>query len=207
MNRSKKALVSNILLLIMEVVGVVVMFVQSGYVDLKYYTNWSNILGLISAVLFLICYINKERNKVLNDALKYFKLTSTICLTVTILVVVFMFVPMDNFNFYRWVIRDNFFSFHLISPIIAFITFMFFEKYDYEYIKDTIIGLVFTIIYSVVVCILILLKKISAPYPFLDLYAHSVIVNIINLTLLLLAIIGLTLLFIFIKRKNKNMVE
>ena len=95
-------------------------------------------------------------------------------------------------------IRENFFSFHFIAPIIAFISFIFVEKYDYSYIKDTIIGMIFTILYSIIVSIFILARKVEAPYPFLDYYAHSVIVNILSLTGLLLVIIGLTLLFIFI---------
>ena len=113
-----------------------------------------------------------------------------------------MFVPMDNFNFYRWAIRGNFFSYHLLAPIAAFITFIFLERYEFKYIRDTIIGIAFTTIYSVIVSILILAKKVKAPYPFLDYYGHSVIVNVINLSLIYLGIIGLLILMIFIKKKS-----
>ena len=208
MNLGKKALIGNILLLVMELAGIIAAFSIHHNLDLKFYTHWSNVLGLIASILFIINYMIKEKNKAFNEVVKYFKLTSTICLTVTILVVLFMFVPMDHFNFYKWAIKDSFFSFHLLSPIIAFICFMFLEKYNFEYIKDTIIGMIFTIIYSVVVCILILCRKIPAPYPFLDLYAHSVIINILSLSGMFIFIILLTILFIFIKRKQmKNVVE
>ena len=203
MNHSLKALIFNILLLIMEIIGAILCFIEGGKINLKFYTNWSNIIGLISASLFIINYIIKEKNNAFNSVVKYTKLTATVCLTVTFLVVTFMFVPMDHFNYYKLAIKGNFFSFHCLSPIICFITFTFFEKYDFTYIKSTIIGMIFTILYSVIICILILAKKVSAPYPFLDLYAYSVIVNVITLTGMLLAITGLTLLLILIKKKQK----
>ena len=204
MNLNKKALIGNILLLAMELAGLISLLVITKGIDLKYYTNWSNILGLIVAILFIINYFTKEKNKALNEIVKYLKLTSTICLTVTFLVVIFMFVPMAHFDFYSLAIKDNFYSFHLLSPIIAFICFMFLEKYEFNYLKDTIIGMIFTIIYSIVVSILILNKVVTAPYPFLDFYAHSIIVNIFSMIGMFVVIIGLTLLFIFIKRKQKE---
>lgn len=206
MNLTKKALIGNIIFFLMELVGLIIVIAE-GKLELKYYTNWSNVLGIIAATLFIINFFIKEKNIVLNEVLKYFKLISTICLTVTLLVVVFMFVPMDHFNFYKWAIRGNLFSFHLFAPIISLICFIFLERYEFKYIKDTCISMIFTIIYSVVISILILAKKVSAPYPFLDYYAHSVIVNVISITGLLLAIIGLTILFIFIKKKQNNVVK
>lgn len=206
MNLTKKALIGNIFFFLIELIGLIIV-IANGKLELKYYTNWSNILGIIAATLFLINYLIKEKNKVFNEIVKYIKLTSTICLTVTLLVVVFMFVPMDHFNFYKWAIKGNFFSFHLLAPILAFICFIFLERYEFKYIKDTCIGMIFTIIYSIIVSILILNKKITAPYPFLDYYAHSVIVNVLSITGLFVAIIGLTLLFIFIKKKQNNVVK
>ena len=207
MNLSKKALIGNILLILMELAGFIVMLAIYKDVKVRYYTNWSNILGIIAAILFIINYFIKERNKVFNEVVKYFKLTSTICLTVTFLVVLFMFIPMDHFNFYKWAIRENFFSFHFFSPIIAFICFIFLEKYDFKYIKDTIIGMIFTIMYSIIISIAILAKKVEAPYPFLDYYANGIVVSIFSSLIMLILITGVALLLIFIKKKQNNMVK
>lgn len=205
MNLSKKALIANIILLLMELAGFIVMIAIYGDVKLKYYTNWSNIFGLLSAVFFIINYCIKENSKVFKEILKYTKLTSVICLVVTFLVVNLTFVPGDHFNFYKWSIKDNFFSFHFLSPIIATVTFILFERYDFKYVKDTIIGMIFTIVYSIIISILILAKKVIAPYPFLDYYANSVIVNVITVTSMLIIIILILFLLIFVKiRQNKR---
>ena len=204
MNHTKKALIGNILLFLMELAGFIVMLAIYGDVKLKYYTNWSNILGIIAATLFIINYFINEKNKTFNDVVKYVKLTSTICLTVTFFIVLCVFIPMDHFNFYKWAIRENFFSFHFFAPIIAFICFIFLEKYDFTYIKDTIIGMIFTILYSITISILILAKKVEPPYPFLDYYAHSVIVNIVNVSLVFIFSVFVTVFFIFIKKKTKE---
>ena len=60
MNLTKKALIFNIILLILEIVGSILCFIEGGKIDLKYYTNWSNIIGLFSASFFIINYIIKE---------------------------------------------------------------------------------------------------------------------------------------------------
>ena len=204
MEKSKKALISNILLLIIELIGIIIILVLEKGIDLKFYTNWSNILGFITSILFIINYSIKEKNKTFREVVKYFKLTTTVCLTVTFAIVLFVFVPMDNFNFYAMMIEKQFLSFHFLAPVVAFITFVFFEHYDYSYLKDTIIGMIFSTIYSITVSILILCKKIPAPYPFLDYYAHSVIVNIFSVSAVFIMIVLITLLFIFIKRKEEK---
>ena len=204
MNLTKKALIGNILLFLIELIGLIIGLCSKGSINLKFYTNWSNILGLLASILFLINFIIKEKNKAYNEVVKYVKLTSVICLTVTFLVVMFMFVPLDHFNFYKWAIKGNFFSYHFIAPIIAFICFIFLERYEFKFIKDTIIGMLFTVFYTIIISILVLAKKVSAPYPFLDYYAHSVIVNIVNVSLVFIFSVFVTVFFIFIKKKQKK---
>lgn len=204
MNLSKKALIGNICLLIMEIIGLITILVVEKGIDMKFYTNWSNVLGIITSILFVINYCIKEKNKTFNEVVKYFKLTTTVCLTVTFIIVLFIFVPMDHFNFVRWMIEKQFVSFHFLSPIIAFVTFIFFERYEYTYIKSGIIGMIFSTIYSIVISILVLCKKVPAPYPFLDYYAHTPIVNILSVSAVFIIIIIFTLVFILIKRKQQK---
>ena len=56
MNLDLKALICNNILVILEVIGLIICIVITKGLDLKYYTNWSNILGLISALFFIINY-------------------------------------------------------------------------------------------------------------------------------------------------------
>ena len=52
MNLTKKALIGNIIFFLMELVGLIIVIAE-GKLELKYYTNWSNILGIIAATLFI----------------------------------------------------------------------------------------------------------------------------------------------------------
>ena len=46
MNLTKKALIGNILFFLIELIGLIIV-IANGKLELKYYTNWSNILGII----------------------------------------------------------------------------------------------------------------------------------------------------------------
>ena len=202
--QNKKALIANIILLVMEIAGLIAaIYFEKGF-KLKYYTNWSNYLGLLSAILFIINYYLEGKNSKFNNVCKILKLTATLCLSLTFLVVLFMFVPYDHFNFLRWMIFRNYFSFHLFSPIICFISFCFFEKYDFKYKYVIFEGFTFTIIYTIVISILILAKKVEAPYLFLDYYAYKWYTNVATIAIIGILTIGLLYLLVFLNKRDKT---
>lgn len=60
MNSKNINLIINLLLIILEIIGFVLVFNELGIKSLEYYTEDSNLLLLISSVIFLI-YISKNR--------------------------------------------------------------------------------------------------------------------------------------------------
>lgn len=116
----------NVGIIILEIIALIICLNTFGSVDLVYYTIDSNIFLLISCILYLI-----YRNK-LPRIVQLFKYSSTLSVLITFLVVVFVLLPMYNFNF-NFLLWDgpNLYV-HVLCPIIALISFVFFEKNDLE---------------------------------------------------------------------------
>ena len=157
MNKKKIALIINIIILIGELIG----FGRSLFIDrdfsLSYYTNDSNILALISSLLFIIFY--KKDIELVKDV----RFVATSCLTVTFIVVIFILCPMYNFNYKLLMFTDNFLLFHTIVPILSIFSYLVLEDRS----SKNYLCLIFTIIYSVILLSMNILCLIEGPYPFL----------------------------------------
>ena len=164
MKKEKKALILNILIIIFEIIGLVYTVYQSHSLMIEYYTIDSNIITLISSLLFVIFYKKKK------GFVKDIRFLATILLIVTFLVVVFILCPMQNFNYKLLMFTDPYFIFHTLCPILTMVSYIFFEEGS----NKKIIGLAFTIIYAIVLITLNILDIISGPYPFLKVKEQSI---------------------------------
>lgn len=164
MKKEKKALILNILIIIFEIIGLVYTVYQSHSLMIEYYTIDSNIITLISSLLFVIFYKKKK------GFVKDIRFLATILLTVTFLVVVFILCPMQNFNYKLLMFTDTYYIFHTLCPILTVVSYIFFEEGS----NKKIIGLAFTIIYAIVLITLNILDIISGPYPFLKVKEQSI---------------------------------
>ena len=163
MSKKKLALIINIIIIIAELFG----FGRSLFVDhaiaVEYYTNDSNIIALISSLLFVIFY-SKDK-----EFIKDIRFIATSCLTVTFLVVIFILTPMYDFNYKLLMFTDNFFIFHTLVPILCIFSYVALEDSS----KKSYLCLVFTIIYSLVIIPLNILKIVDGPYPFLKVTSQA----------------------------------
>ncbi len=157
MSKKKIALIINIIIFILEMF----VFIKSIFIDkdlsLAYYTNDSNIIALISSLLFIIFY--KKDFELVKDI----RFVATSCLTVTFLVVIFILCPMYNFNYKLFMFTDNFLILHTIVPILSIISYIAFEERS----SKNYLCLIFTIVYGVILIGLNILTLIEGPYPFL----------------------------------------
>ncbi len=158
----------NILIIILEVMGLLLAYNSIRSIDLSYYTIDSNIFLLISSSLYLI-YRNR-RLKIIS-LLKY---SSTLSVLVTFLVVILILLPMLDFNFNYLFLQHGGLFLHLLCPLIAFLSFIFFESHDIDNtLKNCLRGMYFTIIYAAILISLNILKIVNGPYPFLKVYEQS----------------------------------
>lgn len=191
MSKRKIALVINIIILILEVIG----FGKSLFVDhgimVEYYTNDSNIIALISSFLFIIFY--KKDLEIVKDI----RFVATCCLTVTFLVVIFILCPMWDFNYKYLMFTDNFLIFHTIVPVLSIISYLVFEK---ESNKNYLCP-IFTIIYGIVLVILNLLRLVDGPYPFLKINSQAPIASVIWATALILGTYFVSIILNYFNKK------
>lgn len=157
MSKKKLALIVNIIILVLELIAFGKSLFTEHSIAVEYYTNDSNIIALISSLLFIIFY-SKEK-----EFVKDIRFVSTSCLTVTFLVVIFILCPMYNFNYKLLMFTDNFLIFHTIVPILSIFSYIALEDRS----SKNYLCLVFTIIYSIVLVTLNILNLVKGPYPFL----------------------------------------
>lgn len=157
MSKKKLALIVNIIILVLELIAFGKSLFTEHSIAVEYYTNDSNIIALISSLLFIIFY-SKDK-----EFVKDIRFVSTSCLAVTFLVVIFVLCPMYNFNYKLLMFTDNFLIFHTIVPILSIFSYIALEDRS----SKNYLCLVFTIIYSIVLVTLNILNLVKGPYPFL----------------------------------------
>ena len=173
--KKKVSLLLNLLIVILEIIGFIISTNVNKRIAIEYYTEDSNILALASSLLFVIFLLSKNK---IPRWLQLFKYMTTICLTVTFLVVLFILGPMLEFN-YGWLFLSNGLLFqHLLCPILSIIVFIYFDDICFKK-RDSIRGLYLTIIYATIIIILNILKIIKGPYPFLYIYEQPIYMSII----------------------------
>lgn len=175
MSKKKLSIIFNSLIVILEIIGLIVVMKTNNRIAVEYYTEDSNILALFSSLLFIIFLIKGNVHK----WLKIFKYTTTVCLAVTFLVVIFVLAPMYNFDYGYMLLKDGLLYQHLLCPVLCFITFFFFDDMDKLSFKDNLNSLSLTLIYGLVLIILNLLDIVKGPYPFLMIKEQSVLASII----------------------------
>ena len=194
--KKKMDLYLNLLIIVLEVIGLFLSFgLLKGKIFL-YYTQDSNILLLIASILYVINY-NKEEKRIIS-LLKY---GGTLSVIVTFIVVIFVLGPTTDLT-YKWLLLDsaNLF-YHTLCPIIALITFIFFDKVSIQGLKDNMYAMLFTIVYGIILVILNLIKVVDGPYPFLHLYTNPVYISVIWFIVLLGGAFILSMLLEMAKNK------
>ncbi len=144
--KRKYAISFNILIVIMEIIAFIITYKQIHTVAIQYYTEDSNLLALISSLIFLIYLLF---NKKIPRWLEIFKYVSTTCLMLTFLVVIFILSPMHNFNYDYMLFTGPLLYHHLLCPTFSFITLIFFDNIN-VYKKDYLYSVLATSVYAVV---------------------------------------------------------
>lgn len=177
------ALILNIVLVVLGTIGLVIA-TNDGINIIEYYTEDSNILGIISSLLFVVCLLIKRDKELLPKWVLDLRFVSSCCLALTFIIVisVLAFTTYDNYfeGLIHLLTNRSMLYHHLLCPVISFISFSFFEGDRRLNKKKTIyLALIPTFIYGLVTVILNILKVIEGPYPFLMVYNQAWYMSII----------------------------
>ena len=160
MKKMKVAFGLNILIILLELFAVIWMMsgprggILSGnrLSALRFFTVDSNILLGITAIVAAIDekrVLDGKKDSV-SASTSIAKLVGTVGVTLTMIVTVFYLVPTTAaaYGVFALFTYSNFF-FHLVNPILAIITFLFFEQTDRIAFKHTFTGVIPMLIYAV----------------------------------------------------------
>ena len=183
MKKTTQLLISIILnsaLVILSCIGALGSIRNNGSLpaSMVYYTQDSNIFLGISSLIYVIaaCLAIQNRTYVVPLWVQRLKYLSISCIAVTLFVVIFILAPMaSSIGGIRWLLfSGNMLYQHFLSPVIAIIGFLLFEKYPELAFRTTWIALIPTLIYASVIYPLNILAVVDGPYPFLQVHNMSV---------------------------------
>jgi len=169
----------NILLVIMEAIGLVLMvkLYQSYNLHpigwLKYYTQLSNIFSMLAAmaVVFFTARDLIKNTDSIPFIVRLVKFSSTCCLTETFLVTMFVLAPMGMMGGFIPIMFEgpNLYH-HFLCPIMSVLSLCLLEKGEKLTINHCIYAMIPTLIYGTFSITLNILKIWHGPYPFLYVY-------------------------------------
>lgn len=197
MNARKLQIIINIIIIILEIIGFVLVINQIGVKTLEYYTEDSNFLLLLSSILFLIYLCS---NKEFPQWLKSLRFVAVVSTTLTLFVVLTVLSWTTDLGLYYLLFGDSMLYHHTLCPILAIISFVGIERYENLNILN---GLIFTLIYALIMIPLNVLKIVIGPYPFLMVYNQSILQTIFWIVIIFVITYGIALV---LKKGNEKVI-
>ena len=183
-------IIIHILIIILEILAFIRAIRHEGRIAIEFYTDLSNLIALITSILYLIF---RNNNKIVNNM--YFITASM--LSITLLVVIFVLGPMYSFD-YKWLIlQGSHFIMHFICPLLFILVYLFYKKRN----DNKYLPMIVTVIYGIVLIILNILKVVDGPYPFLKVYKQSIMMSILWGIILISGSLIISILLIKLNKK------
>ena len=196
----KMDLYLNILIIILEILGLVFSIYYLGKTVFIYYTQLSNLLLLISSILYLVYYYEKKISKRVVGLIKY---GDTLSVLITFLVVLFILLPTSSFNYKFLYFGGPNFLYHFLCPVLGVVTFLWYDDIEVDGFKDVFHSMIFTLIYAVVFLFLNIFKVLEGPYFFLMVRKNSLLVSIFWFAFIL----GGAALFSWLLQRCKSLIS
>ena len=184
MSKNKLSLIVNIVLLVLELIGFAYVATENGISSLRYYTQDSNIVVIIAAVLYIIYYFKSEKEG--KEELPYFvgliKYIASCVVTVTFIVVLTVLAPSRASEGRDAVIHvivggSNLYH-HVLCPILCVISNIFIDEKITISLKENLLATIPTFLYGTITLILNIAKVMYGPYIFLHVYEQSVLMSV-----------------------------
>ena len=162
MKKRKISVIINIIITILVMVGLICMFFGIHFMSdqlilstnkiemFKFFTVDSNLLMGIASLLYTIYNIKviKKERKEIPKIILQLKFVATTSIMLTFLVTAFFLAPTSNYPFSFFYQNSNLF-FHLIVPLCSLYTFIILEKENRLQWKESFLGLVPVVLYSI----------------------------------------------------------
>lgn len=176
------ALVLNAAVVVLELIGLSLSVGSHGAGLFQFYTEDSNIFALASSLLFCVYAIKgcRDKSAAVPRWVHLLKYISACCLAVTFIVVITVLAPMAGEDGYRFMLFGGSMLYHhFLCPVIALISFIFFEKEPRLEAKSGLYALIPTLVYAFIVLALNILRVIEGPYPFFHVYEQPLYASVL----------------------------
>ena len=155
---------------------------------LRYYHHYSNLFILISSVILVFSIINELRGRTKKSSygVRLFRFMAVTSELLTAAVVVFIRIPINNFNDVGELLLDrtNFLEL-ILCPVLSYVSFRLFNEYSDFTRKEALLASVPTAVYSVVMVVLNYYNIIRGPYIFLLVHEQPIWVSILVFSLII----------------------
>lgn len=209
------ALILNSILIVLFVPGCIISFISNGIAgNFVYYTLDSNIFLWITAIIFVISAVSALKRKEYHiprwvHILKYL---ATCCIAMTFIVVAVVLCPQAPS--YGYTLAEGYQTLmfsggglyqHFLSPVVAIISFIIFERKPALEFRVTFIALIPTLVYAAVLYPLNIWNVVYGPYPFL--YVHEMPAYMAVIWFLIMCVIAYVIalvLWLAVRQKRKS---
>lgn len=201
------ALAANILMVILETIGLVMVIIRSGISLVQFYTEDSNLFAFAASLLFCIyAFIELAGGRKIPSWIITVRYMASSCVALTFVVVIFVLIPMSGFENAMAILTDGSMLYHhLLCPILAVVSFVFLEDKSTIGKRQLWLSLMPTALYALPVVILNAAKVMYGPYPFLHIYEQPVWMSIIWAAVIFgMAFLLSFLLYLPEKRRRKK---
>lgn len=182
----RKMLYLDIAIIAGELAGLVFSIDKHGWWgQFVYYTQWSNYILLIAAVIHLVCLLRRS----VPTAAERFLYVATCLTTVTFLVTVCILIPW--YGHAEWfLLETNGLFHHLLCPLLAVACLPFLHPMRK---KDALLAVIPTFIYGVILYTLNYFRRVDGPYPFLKVHTQPWYMSVLWFVLLAAAAYGIAM--------------
>lgn len=179
--RLSMELVFNILLVLLDAFVILMLMFNNGdgfsFTFLMYFTHYSSLCLLVSSALQIYgtCLEIREKKRRIIYPIRVFRLMSVSASILVTFVVVFLLIPLANFEGVGKMLftKTNFLE-YIVCPLIAFVSFIHLGDYREFEVKEAAFATLPTLLYAIVTTTLNAFKVIRGPYPFLYVYEQPV---------------------------------
>ena len=168
------ATAANVLLILLELVGLSISISDRRVKVLAFYTQISNLITLMSSVAFLL----------LGTGAVQLRYLSACMLTMTFLISLCVLAPLGG-GFKRMMLSGNCLYHHTLCPIVSVLSYVLWEPHA----NTWAIPVAVTIVYGFTMLYLNYKRRFDGPYPFFRVHDQSVTATVLW-TLALIALIG-----------------
>ncbi|MBQ2892366.1 MAG: hypothetical protein IJE45_05690 [Bacilli bacterium] len=182
MNKKKfiTSMVFNGLIIILGIIGFILSIIKHGFGLIQYYTQLSNIFLLgVTIALFVYQILYLKKGLEIPRILKVLKYSATCMVSITLIVVIFILIPMAGFEYTSYMLFEGTtLYYHTLCPLLAVLSFFILDEIEFEK-KDKWYAFLPTVAYGIVIVFFNLIKVIKGPYGFLYIYENPIPVTII----------------------------